>query len=109
MLPKPMDSYQACLEHAQQQLCDRYGGFTSYDARGGWHNGDEIEQEPVTVVEAYADVSPENAVIYMDSVVEYIAGRNGYDESQIMFTVDNEMYVVNTDDGELVDTAEPRV
>jgi hypothetical protein len=109
MLPKHMDSYAACLEHAQQRLCDRFGGFTSYDARGGWHNGEEIEKEPVTVVETYADTSHENAVIFMDGIAEYVAGRNGYDESEIAFTVDDQMYVVETSDGELVGTAEPRL
>jgi hypothetical protein len=100
-LPKPMDSYQACLTHAQQEFCKKFGGFTSYEANGGWRESDgSICKEPVTVIEAYTDLSHPNAVIFMDGVAEYIMGRNGYEESAIMFTVNNDQYLVESADGE---------
>jgi hypothetical protein len=95
-----MDSYQACLEHAQKRIADTCGGFTMYDATGGWVEDGSIVEEDVTVVEGYCDKSHANAVIWLDGVVEYIMGRNGYNESAIMFTVGNDQYLVHSSDGD---------
>jgi len=96
-----MEGMNMALEHAQQRLAERFGGFTVMEAEGGWHNGDGVVTEPVTVVEAYGDIAHNNAVICMDHIVEYAAGANLYDEDAIMFTVDNSQYLVETSDGTL--------
>jgi len=104
-LPAEMEGHQIAVEHTKEQLAKRFGGFTVVEAEGGWHNGEGIVTEPVTVVEAFGDVSHENAVIFMDGVAEYVAGVNLYDESAIMFSVDNSQYFVETGDGELTNVA----
>jgi len=104
-LPKTMEGYELAVEHAQRMIAGRFGGFTSYGGQGGWHDGDEIVTEPVTVIEAYGDVSHENAVIFMDGVTEYVAGVNLFTEDAIMFTVDHSQYLVETSDGQLRNVA----
>jgi hypothetical protein len=96
-----MGGYDLAVEHAQEQFAERFGGFTAVEAEGGWHNGDTVVTEPVTVLTAFGDVSHDNAVVFMDGVTEYIAGVNLFDEDAIMFTVDNSQYLVETDDGRL--------
>jgi len=96
-----MGGYELAVEYVQETLAKRFGGFTVLQGEGGWHNGDEIVTEPVTVIETYGDIAHENAVIVMDGVTEYVAGANLHDEDAIMFTVDNSQYLVETDDGRL--------
>lgn len=102
-IPTQMSGFEGCLEHAQQQLAERFGGFTSMTGTGGWtdQNGNVV-QEPVTVIEAYGDITHGNAVIFMDSVVEYIMGYNNYDESEIMYVVGQQQYCVKSADGDRI-------
>jgi hypothetical protein len=94
-----MGGYDLALQHAQETMAQRFGGFTVTDGRGGWHNGSEVVTEPVTVLTTFGDVSHENAVIFMDGVTEYVAGVNLFAEDAIMFTVDNSQYLVETANG----------
>jgi hypothetical protein len=100
VLPKPMSGYDGCLEHAQERIADTCGGFTMYDATGGWVEDGCVVEEDVTVIEGYCDKSHANAVIWLDGIVEYIMGWNLYNESAIMFTVGNDQYLVNSSDGD---------
>ena len=96
-----MEGYEFAVEHAQEEMAKRFGGFTVVPAHGGWHNGEEIVTEPVRIIEAYGDVAHENAVIFMDHIAEFAAGASLYSEDAIMFTVNNSQYLVETGDGEL--------
>jgi len=104
-LPRNMEGYQMAVEHAQHRLAERFGGFTVMEGEGGWHNGEMVVTEPVTVLEAYGDIAHNNAVICMDHIAEYVAGANLYDEDAIMFVVDNSQYLVETADGQLKNVA----
>lgn len=89
------------LEHAQEEIAKRFGGFTVIEGEGGWKENGRVVTESVTIIEAYGDVAHENAVIFMDHVAEFAAGASLYDENAIMFTVDNNQYLVETGDGRL--------
>jgi hypothetical protein len=95
-LPTEMSGYQGCINHAKRQFAQRFGGFTAYDGRGGWLHDGELQEEPVTVLEAVGSVEPENARVFVHGVVQYIIGYNLYDESAIMFTIDGEKHLIES-------------
>lgn len=55
----------AVHEKVQRKMADKYGGFTAYDARGGWVDGDgELVKEETKVYEVVAPSTADGGELY---------------------------------------------
>jgi len=77
-----------------ERAADHYGGFTTYDGRGGWLDGNgNLVSEKVVVLEVVAD---ENADVNLETFGKVNARwiRAATDETVVMFTIDGDKYMV---------------
>lgn len=93
-LPKEADNYDGVLAYTQMRFANCFGGFTTYDATGGWvdSNGDTVT-EPVTVIESYNDRSIQTVKELMEHISLRIFVRTN--EDAIAYTIDNKMYFID--------------
>lgn len=61
------------LETVQRRLASAFGGFTQYNATGGWVDGSgNLIVEPIGVVKAYHDGSEIEAAAIAGQIAEYV-------------------------------------
>lgn len=92
-LPKEASGYADASENIETRMCDAFGGFTAYDARGGWKAPDgDIVREPVTVYESFTDMKAHQAYQAAQAAAHAVATLT--DETAVMYTVDGECHMV---------------
>ena len=56
-MPNDLDKSGTVVSAVKERLSREYGGFTAYDANGGWINDDgELVEDNITVVESVGDI-----------------------------------------------------
>lgn len=82
-LPKPADCYNDAAQTIRHDFGERYGGWTEYDSRGGWVDGQgNTVVETVTVFETYGDIDGRA----LEDLADYVKALT--DEESVMTTVD---------------------
>jgi hypothetical protein len=83
----PTDKREGALNIAQRKIAEALGGFTGYEAQGGWLNGKgEIVKENVTVIEAYSAKDGE----YIENLLHSLAAELAATLNQdcVLWTID---------------------
>lgn len=82
----------------KERAADHYDGFTTYDATGGWVDGDgNLIEEKVTVLEIVIDESAElDAKHYGKVNARWITYAT--DETAVMYTIDGVKFMEYADE-----------
>jgi hypothetical protein len=90
---EPLSNGETVLETLKSRACDHYGGFTAYEASGGWMGPNGVVEEPVTVLEILV---PESANVEPETFAKVNARWmfRATDEQMVMFKCGNETVVV---------------
>lgn len=92
-LPKEASDYTETLELIKGHMSRRYGGYTVIDATGGWESeSGELIEEPVTIVESFADSSMSMVNMEMHELAEVV--KRATEEEAVMYTVNNDHNLV---------------
>lgn len=92
-LPTQATDHQEVLDLIKGHMSRRYGGYTTYQATGGWENDEgQLIEEPVIVVESYSDSSVSLVSMEMHELAEVV--KRATDEDAVMYTVDNDHNLV---------------
>jgi hypothetical protein len=83
---------ETVMEHLKLQASKKFGGYTEYEAYGGWNSGDELVEEKVKVLEVIANRDSHNPEIFAKANGRFIF-RNT-DESVVMVMLNNERFQI---------------
>lgn len=79
----------------KKRMAGKFGGFTAYDAAGGWVDGDgNLIEEPVTVIESYTG-DDETAPMYARCIALEVLNMLYQDAA--MYTIDGTAHFVEKD------------
>lgn len=93
-LPKTADNYVETVNTVKRRMADAFGGYTAYDAEGGWVDDEgETVTEPVTVLETAAtpDVAAADMAFAMRVLARDVKTATG--EDTIMIVVEGDKYL----------------
>lgn len=79
------------LSKLKEMAADKFGGFTEYEAKGGWLNSsDELVEENVRVIEILSKETESLTEGWAKSEANWLKAHT--DEEVILITVGGEMY-----------------
>ena len=88
------DAGEHRLDMVKRQIARAFGGFTAYDAAGGWVDDDgNLIQEPVTVVESYVTEDIPEAKDAVRNIARGVMVALCQDAA--MYTLDNEAHFIS--------------
>lgn len=90
VLPTEAYNFDKAADEIKRALSEKFGGYTTYDAQGGWINEEgELIDEPVKVYETYTDNARYSV---FRSIAHNVRVTTG--EDAVMFTINNESHFI---------------
>jgi hypothetical protein len=65
------------LKKMKQEMCDHFGGYTAYEAEGGWKSGKTYVYEDITVIQCFYRSPREEALQFVTMLAEYVKKKLG--------------------------------
>jgi predicted RNA-binding protein len=80
------------LDDLKAEMADVCGGYTAYEAEGGWYHDGELITDDVLVVETYTQGRDEIAFNLLKDYAHFIVG-NTSEDSVMVVAGDNPVYI----------------
>ena len=65
------------LKKIKRLMCDQFGGYTAYDAEGGWKSGNTYIYEDITVIKCFYKSTGTEALQFVKVLAEYVKKKLG--------------------------------
>ena len=71
------------LKKVKQVMCDNFGGYTAYDAEGGWKRGNTYIFEDITIIKCFYRSTGAEALRFVTVLAEYVKKKLGQEAVRI--------------------------
>lgn len=89
VVPTTHERSEDVIRHITTKMAVRFGGYSTYDGRGGWDNGEEIVEEThtriVVNIEESEQFDRENLERYLEIEAQYV--KDELDEDAVMIEI----------------------